>query len=141
MISIRIAPQSLKRVKAKLHQMTQRHQGRTLESVRDEVNRYLVGWVNYYALADARRHLEEMDQWLRRRLRQMRWKQWKTSANRQRNLRAMGVSDYWAKRAGGTSKGIWRLSNSPPLHHAMDNAYWRRFGLKSFLDQYLLRHT
>ena len=141
MISIRIAPQSLKRVKDKLRQMTKRNGGRTLESIRDEVNRYLVGWVNYYALADARSHLEDVDKWLRRRLRQIRWKQWKTPANRSHNLRALGVSEYWVKRAGGTSKGVWRLSKSPPIHHAMDNAYWRTFGLKSFLAQYQLRQT
>ena len=77
----------------------------------------------------------------RRRLRQVLWKQWKTPANRYRNLRARGVSEYWAIRAGGTSKGCWRLSASPPLHQALNDTYWEDLGLESFLQRYKLRHT
>ena len=109
--------------------------------LRDKLSPYIVGWVNYYALADGRGHMTRLDERLRRRLRQIRWKQWKTPKNRYENLLALGVSEYWAIRAGGTSKGVWRLSSSPPLHRAMNNAYWRNFGLKSFLQQYDLRHT
>jgi hypothetical protein len=108
---------------------------------REELNRYIVGWVNYYALAKAKAHMQRLDGYMRRRLRQIVWKQWKTPKNRARNLRALGVSEYWAIRTGGTSKGYWRLSASPPLHKALDNAYWRNFGLKSFSQQYNRRHT
>ena len=121
--------------------MTRRSQGRSIEEVRDELNPYIRGWVNYFALADARAHMQRLDEWVRRRLRQVLWKQWKTPANRYRNLRTRGVSEYWAKRTGGTSKGCWRLSASPPLHQALGNAYWRELGLESFLHRYQLRHT
>ena len=112
-----------------------------METIRDGLNRYIVGWTNYYALADGRNHMTRLDEWLRRRMRQIRWKQWKTTKNRRENLLALRVPEYWANRAGGTSKGVWRLSASPPLHQAMSNAYWRSFGLKSFLQQYDLRHN
>lgn len=121
--------------------MTRRSQGRSIEEVRDKLNPYIRGWVNYFALADAKVHMQRLDEWVRRRLRQVLWKQWKTPANRYRNLRARGVSEYWAKRTGGTSKGCWRLSASPPLHQALNNAYWRELGLESFLQRYQLRHT
>jgi len=121
--------------------MTHRNSGRSLESIRDTLNRYLVGWVNYFALADAARPLDALDQWLRRRLRQLRWKQWKTTANRFHHLRSLGVSEFWAKRLAGSSKSYWRISKSPPLHHALNKVYWRDFGLKSFLQYYTLRHT
>jgi hypothetical protein len=85
--------------------------------------------------------MKHLDEWLRRRLRQMAWKQWKTPRNRYQNLKARGVSDYWSKRAGGTSLGTWRMSKTPPVHQALNNAYWRRVGLVSFLEQYELRHT
>jgi RNA-directed DNA polymerase len=115
--------------------MTGRSSGRSLEEIRDRLNPYIIGWVNYFALADARSHAQKLDGYLRRRLRQMRWKQWKTPKNRYQNLRALGVSEHWAIRAGGTSNGVWRLSKSPPLHKAMDNAYWQKLGLKSFQKQ------
>jgi hypothetical protein len=121
--------------------MTRRSRGRSIEEVRDELNPYIRGWVNYFALADAKAHMQRLDEWTRRRLRQVLWKQWKTPANRYRNLRVRGVSEYWAVRTGGTSKGYWRLSASPPLHKALSNAYWRELGLESFLHRYQLRHT
>jgi hypothetical protein len=86
-------------------------------------------------------HMARLDEHLRRRLRQGVWKQWKTSANRYRNLRALGVSDFWATRTAGTSKGCWRLSASPPLQQALNLAFWEQLGLKSFLHHYRLRHT
>ena len=141
MACIRIARQSLERVEHTLRGMTRRSQGRSLEDIRDRLNPFINGWVNYFALAEAKTHMQRLDEWLRRRLRQIVWKQWKTPANRYRNLRALGVSEFWAIRAGGTSKGVWRLSASPPLQQALSNAYWQAFGLKSFLQQYQLRHT
>jgi RNA-directed DNA polymerase len=140
-VGIRIAKERLNRAKGRLRRMTRRSQGRSIEEVRDELNPYIRGWVNYFALADAKAHMQRLDEWVRRRLRQVLWKQWKTPANRYRNLRARGVSEYWAKRTGGTSKGCWRLSASPPLHQALNNTYWRELGLESFLQRYQLRHT
>jgi len=140
-VGIRIAKERLDRVKRKLRRLTCRSQGRSIEEIRDELNPIMRGWVNYFAVADAKAHMRRLDEWVRRRLRQVLWKQWKTPSNRYRNLRARGVSEYWAIRAGGTSKGVWRLSASPPLHKALNNAYWRRLGLHSFLQHYQLRHT
>jgi group II intron reverse transcriptase/maturase len=138
---LRLKVQSLERMKRKMKQITRRNQGRSLEEIRDRLNPAIVGWVNYYALADGRGHMARFDEWLRRRMRQIAWKQWKTPRNRYENLRARGVSEYWAIRAGGTSLGIWRLSKSPPVHHALNNTYWQEFGLRSFLEQYQIRHT
>ena len=140
-MGIRIATNRLERMKNKIRQLTRRNQGRSIEEIRDRLNPIIRGWVNYFALADAKAHMQRLDEWLRRRLRQVLWKQWKTPASRYRNLRTRGVSEYWAIRAGGTSKGVWRLSASPPLHKALNNDYWREFGLESFLQQYQLRHT
>lgn len=100
-----------------------------------------MGWVNYYALADGRNHMIQLDEWLRRRMRQLVWKQWKTTKNRYKQLKRRGVTEYWSIRAGGTSKGVWRLSASPPLHTALSNGYLDNVGLVSFLKQYELRRT
>lgn len=140
-VGIRIAKERLERAKRRLRRMTRRSQGRAIEEVRDELKPFIRGWVNYFALADAKAHMQGLDEWVRRRLRQVLWKQWKTPANRYRNLRARGVPEYWAIRTAGTSKGCWRLSASPPLHKALNNAYWQQLGLESFLQRYQLRHT
>jgi len=128
-------------MKRKVKGLTRRSQGKGWTEVRDNLRRAVVGWVNYYALADAGNHMKQLDEWTRRRMRQMAWKQWKTPKTRYRQLKKRGVTEYWAIRAGGTSKGVWRLSNSPPLHKALGNDYWRKVGLVSFSQQYELRRT
>jgi hypothetical protein len=128
-------------MKRKVKNLTRRNQGKGWIEIRDNLRRAIAGWVNYYALADAQNHMEQMDEWLRRRMRQLAWKQWKTCKRRYQRLKALGVSDYWAIRASGSSKGPWRLSKSPPLHQALSNKYWHRAGLVSFSQQYLLRRT
>ena len=107
----------------------------------ETLNRFIVGWVNYYALADMRGQALRLDKWLRRRLRQIFWKQWKTPRNRHHHLKQLGVSEFRTIRHGGTSKGTWALSKSPALHKALDIAFWEALGLKSFVQQYLLRRT
>jgi hypothetical protein len=121
--------------------LTRRSQGRSWEEIRDDLRRSIIGWVNYYGLADAKKHMMSLDEWLRRRMRQLAWKQWKTPRNRYQNLKARGVSEYWAVRAGGGSLGTWRMSRMPPINQALSKAYGQRVGLVSFLEQYELRHT
>jgi hypothetical protein len=140
-LGIRIDRKRLQRLRSKVRRQTRRNGGQSLEEVCQALNRLIRGWVNYFALADAKEHMQRLDEWLRRRLRQIVWKQWKTPANRYRNLRQRGVEEYWAKRSAGTSKGTWRLSASPPLHKALGNDFWQQLGLVSFLQTYNLRHT
>ena len=89
---IRRARRSLGRIKCRLRQETRRSRGRSMEETLERLSPMIVGWVNYFALADAKGHMERLDEWQRRRLRQVQWKQWKTPRNRYRNLRALGVS-------------------------------------------------
>jgi RNA-directed DNA polymerase len=140
-LGIRIAPKRLQRLHSKVRRLTRRSGGQAIEEVCQALNPLIRGWVNYFALADAKAHMRRLDEWTRRRLRQVVWKQWKTPANRYRNLRQRGVEEFWAIRSAGTSKGNWRLSASPPLHKALGNAYWQTLGLASFLNTYNLRRT
>ena len=135
-MGLRLARRSLDRVKRKVRQITRRNSGQAVEVVIERINRYITGWVGYFRIADAKGHLKKLDEHLRRRLRQLVWKQWKTPANRYRNLRARGVSEFWAIRTGGTSKGNWRLAASPPLHKALNNAFWEDVGLVGFFNRY-----
>lgn len=140
-IRIVISQKSIKQATSKLRKLTRRSQGNALEMIRDRVNYLVIGWTNYYSLADFRGQLEDLDRWLRRRMRQIVWKQWKTIHNRIENLLKLGVSKHWAIKTGLSAKGCWDIAKSRPLHRALNNAYWRDFGLRSFVQQYDLRHT
>jgi hypothetical protein len=140
-VAIRIAPQSLKRVALRVRALTSRQQGKSLDSIRDRLNAFIVGWVNYYALADAALHLRLLDSHLRRRLRQLIWVQWKTPANRYDQLRARGLSQHWAALIAASTSGPWPLSKSPQLECALDNAFWQELGFMTFSERYRLRRA
>jgi len=140
-VRVRLAPHSVDRIRHKLRKMVRRHRGEAVEQTIERLNPLITGWTNYFALADGERHMRGLDSYVRRRLRQKVWKQWKTTRNRYRNLRRLGVSGLTASRLVGSSKGLWRLSRTPTLHWALNNAYWEEMGLRSFHQQFMLRHT
>jgi len=74
-VRVRIDPEALKRAKGRLRQLTSRKRGVSMEQRIEEINRFTVGWTAYFALADTPTVLERLDRWLRRRLRQVRWKE------------------------------------------------------------------
>ncbi|MCA1680986.1 MAG: group II intron reverse transcriptase/maturase, partial [Actinobacteria bacterium] len=135
-VTIRIDPKARKRAQDRLRRLTSRRWGVSMERRITEINRFTVGWTAYYSLADHPRPLRDLDEWLRRRLRQVRWKQWKRYRTRRRKLVALGIPDWQALQWAATRKGYWRLAGSAPLHRAMPSAYWTRIGLCTFTDNY-----
>jgi len=87
-------------------------------------------------LADTPQPFADLDKWLRRRLRQVRWKEWKVPPARRRNLIALGVSPGTAHQWAGSSIGPWRMAGSPPLQRSLTNAYWTSLGLQGFTEPY-----
>lgn len=138
-IKVRIDPEARKRAKGKLRRITARSWGVSMERRIEATNGFVRGWVGYFHIADTPRPFEDLDEWLRRRLRQARWKQWKRAPTRVRNLRALGIPAQKAYEWANTSKGSWRISGSPPLHRAMPTVYWRNQGLVGFSDSYRRR--
>lgn len=132
----RIATRSLERLKAKVRVLTRRTTGEALPALIERVNRLVNGWTGYYRLADTPTVFQELDEWVRHRLRQLLWKRWKRPTTRYRELKARGVSTFSAWEASSSGKGPWRLSASPPVQQALNNAYWREQGLLSFSDRY-----
>lgn len=135
-IKIRIDPKARKRAKDRLREITSRSWGVSMERRIREANRFTVGWTAYFALADTPRPLSDLDEWLRRRLRQVRWKEWKRFRTRRRNLRALGIPAQQAHEWAASRKGYWRLARSAPLQRALPNAYWRNLGLQGFTNPY-----
>ena len=136
-VRITVAPKALKRAQERIRQLTTRNWGVSMERRIKEINRFTVGWTGYFALADTFLPFETLDKWLRRRLRQVRWKEWKRPQTRYRNLRALGIPDHDARSWAASQKGYWRVAGSWPLQRALPNAYWHKTtGLKGFLDPY-----
>ncbi|MEK4283283.1 group II intron reverse transcriptase/maturase [Ureibacillus sp. FSL K6-0165] len=133
---VRIAKESLKRMKNKVREITSRKMPYPMEYRIQKLNQYLVGWSGYFALADTKSIFLELDKWIRRRLRMCLWKNWKKPKTKIRNLIQLGVPQWQAYEWGNTRKSYWRISNSPILHRTLGNSYWRNQGLESLEARY-----
>lgn len=139
--AIRIAPQALKRCKDRLRQLTWRWRGQSMEQTLDRLNTYVRGWGGYFSLAETKSPFEELDEWLRRRLRAIMWHQWKRPKARARNMIRLGAPANKAWEWAYSGKKAWRMSGSAPLHRTLDNAYWRAQGLVSLAEIQRKRYT
>lgn len=125
----RIAPQALARFKSRVRELTRRTRGASLKQIIAEVSRYLVGWRGYFGICETPSVLRGLDQWVRRRLRCIAWKQWKRGRTRFAELRRRGVGQDLAAKTAGSAHGPWRLSQSPALTIALPNAFLGSLGL------------
>jgi group II intron reverse transcriptase/maturase len=134
-ILVRIADRTKERFMEKVRYLTKRTRSGKLEQILEEVNRYVTGWIGYYRLADTPSMFEDLDGWIRRRLRQLIWKRWKRNTTRYRELVKLGVPKQWAQEGAG-GKSPWHISASPVINQALSNAYWHNSGLKSMKERY-----
>lgn len=137
---IRIHEKSIKRFKDKIKFYTNRNIGISMESRLKKLNQIMMGWINYYGIANAVAKLKELDKWIRRRLRACIWKQWKKISTRHRNLVKLGINKYKAWEYANTRKGYWRISKSPILSKSLNNKYLESLGFVSLTQTYQMMH-
>jgi RNA-directed DNA polymerase len=127
---IKISPQSLKRFKERVRGITHRNRGISLKRMIRELTEYVRGWVGYYYLCQTPLIFKSLDSWIRRRIRCFIWKQWKTFANRAKELIKRGI---WRKAAYATActSGLWAVSRRKSLQVALPNSYLASIGVCS----------
>ena len=101
------------------------------------LKQYITGWVNYFKLADMKMLMIETDEWYRRRLRMVFWKQWKRVRTRQTNLTKLGIAKSKAWEYANTRKGYWHIANSWVLSTSVTNERLKQAGYVSLTDCYL----
>jgi len=125
----RIAPQAVARFKTKVRELTRRTRGRSLTQIIKELSTYLIGWRGYFGFCQTPSVLRALDEWIRRRLRAIAWKQWKRGRARFAELRRRGVGRDLAAQTAGSPHGPWRLANSPALNIALPTRSLGSLGL------------
>src|SRR5699024_4914596 len=121
---IRVPRESIKRFKQRVRALTSRRKSMNMTDRIEKLNRYLVGWLGYYQLAETSSIFKTLDSWIRRRLRMIRWKEWKKVKTKYKNLMKHGVKKGKAWEWANTRKAYWRIANSPILHKALGDQYW-----------------
>lgn len=124
-----VSPESVKRFKTRIRELTGRNTGKSLEQLIEPLKRYLTGWKSYYGLNQWQTLMRDLNRWIRRRLRSVLWKQWKTGSKRFKELRRRGVSKDLAAQTVGSCHKQWRISCSPALSIALPNRLFVRLGL------------
>ena len=125
----RIAPQALIRFKQRVRELTARNQGRALRDVIERLAVYLRGWRSYFGFCETPSVLRSLDEWIRRRLRSLVWKQWKRGRRRYAQLVRRGVEPDLAAQTAGSAHGPWRIAASPALHLALPTRLFVALGL------------
>lgn len=137
MPKVRVHHRSLMKLKEKIRTLTSRSKGWSMAHRIKRLNQYLMGWCGYFALADTKSIFQQLDGWIRRRLRMCMWKDWKIPKARKRNLIRLGVPRWKAHEWANSRKGYWRITKSPILERTLNNSFWNHIGLLSLHQRYL----
>lgn len=130
-LRIHCTNQVLRDFKHRLRRLTSRSWGISMAERLRRINRYLRGWMNYFGISQYYTPIEQLDKWLRRRIRMCYWKQWRKPRTRIGNLLRMGTSKRQAISTGLSRKGYWRLSKTLATHTGMTNDWLEEQGLLS----------
>lgn len=133
---LRIHPKSLLKMKARIKELTSRSNGWSNERRKEELNQYIKGWIHYFKLADMKVALKMVDEWFRRRLRMVIWKQWKRIKTKLRNLTKLGANRRKAWEWANTRNGYWHIAKSHILSTTITNERLRAAGYVFLLDYY-----
>lgn len=131
-----ISRKSVARLRERLRGILRRGRGRRLDRVIQEMLPLLRGWVAYFRLSQVKARLEEVDQWLRRRLRCIVWQQWKRPPTRLRELMRRGLDRHRAAESAGNGRGSWWNAGASHMNLAVPTSELRRLGLLSLLEEH-----
>lgn len=131
----RVHPKSIQKMKDKIRKLTDRNNGMSNKAREEKYQQFVRGWVNYFKLADMKTLLKSIDEWARRRIRAVYWKQWKKIKTKYRMLRALKLEHWKAKELANSRKGYWRMAQV--LNQTFSNKIIAKLGYTSLLDYYL----
>jgi RNA-directed DNA polymerase len=134
---LKVAPESEARLRVKLKAIFKRGRGRNLKRVIEEMRMLLIGWSNYFKLAEVKAAFERLDEWIRRRLRCIRWRQWKRPRTRAKKLMKLGIPEERAWKSAGNGRGPWWNAGASHMNQALPKQYFDRLGLVSLLNRHL----
>ena len=121
---------SIKRLRQKVKAKFRRGKGRNLTKfIREELNPMLRGWANYFSLSETKGWMTELDSWVRRRLRGVKWRQWKRNWTRKEGLMQRGLSEEQAVRSAFNRLGPWFNAGASHMNLAFPKSYYDRIGL------------
>ena len=131
---LRIAPVSVERLKDKIRSLTTGHRTKSVKATIEELTPVLRGWISYFRLTEVKGVLEELDGWIRRKLRCLLWRQWKRPFTRARMLMKAGLDEVRAWRSACNQRGPWWNAGASHMNQAYKKRWFEALGLVSLLE-------
>ena len=133
---IRIPKETTQRFRSKAKQLFRRGRGSNLARfIEEQLNPFIIGWINYFKLSEFKGFAEELDGWIRRRLRLIIWRQWKRPSTRLKRLMKAGLSEERASKSAYNGRKPWWNSGASHMNAAFPKRYFDKLKLVSALDQ------
>jgi RNA-directed DNA polymerase len=133
---VKVGGKALERLKSKVREAARKGRGRNIKRVIEDLTPILRGWSNYFKLSEVKKPFEEIDGWLRRKLRCIMWRQWKRPFTRARKLMQRGLSEERAWRSATNGRGPWWNSGASHMNQTFDKSYFTKLGVVSLLTQF-----
>jgi len=140
-VKIRPHQKAKSTVKQKLKKITKRNRGRSIEVLFKQIKQLMTGWINYYGIGEMKSFMNELNGWLKRRIRQYIWKQWKNPRTKCKNLIQLGTEERKAFEWSNTRKGYWRISSSYILHRSLTDRKLAQLGYMDISVKYQFVHS
>jgi group II intron reverse transcriptase/maturase len=131
---LKIAEASRKRLAEKIRKMMREARGQSLQQAIERLNPVLRGWIAYFRLTEVKGVLEDLDGWIRRKLRSVLWRQWKRVHARAKNLMRAGIDEMRAWRSATNQRGPWWNGGASHMNAAYPKSWFDRMGVVSLLE-------
>lgn len=131
---LRISPVSVERLKEQIRSLTTGHRTKSVKATIEELTPVLRGWISYFRLTEVKGVLEELDGWIRRKLRCLLWRQWKRPFTRARMLMKAGLDEVRAWRSACNQRGPWWNAGASHMNQAYKKRWFEALGLVSLLE-------
>jgi RNA-directed DNA polymerase len=137
---LKVSSASVQRFKQGLKTELRRGRGRNLARfIAETLRPKILGWGNYFGLAEVKGVFEDLDQWLRRKLRSTIWRQWKRPFTRATNLMRRGLDEQTAWKSATNGRGPWWNAGARHMNFAFPKKAFDAMRLPSLLAMRLAR--
>ncbi len=133
---LKVSPDSIQRIRRRIRELMWKARGCSLTKVIGELVPLLRGWINYFRLSSVKITFEELDEWIRRRLRCVIWQHWKKPRTRAKKLIQRGIEKEAAYISAYNGRGAWWNSGRRHMNLAFPAKWFAKRGLINLLSEH-----
>jgi RNA-directed DNA polymerase len=131
---LKVAPASIQRLRGRVKDVLRKSRGMSVKATIEALNPLLRGWTSYFRCAQVKDVWQELDGWVRRKLRGRMWRHCKRTLARARMLMKRGLTEERAWRSATNGRGAWWNAGASHMNAAFPKSFFDHMGLVSLVD-------